>query len=164
MLDLFRNSENFNIKWWVQQFCSWIAFQGGKHLKEFLVNCLLDEFPAKTRLTVYRRLDILTHSSNSRALPPRRSMMLGVNISIELILWIWVTSSVTFKAFKLYWSFIFPEYQLSRWTKLKFWTRVSLFENVDIVINIFKIFWKLSGNRDVSGISEMKSVPMKNTF
>jgi len=55
-----------------------------------------------------------------------------------MILCIWVISSVTFKAFELYWSFIFPEYQLSCSIKLKFWTRASLFQNIDILMNIFK--------------------------
>ena len=46
---------------------------------------------------------ILTHSSNSWALPPQRSMMLDVNVSIQLILCIWVASSVTSEVFKSYW-------------------------------------------------------------
>ena len=126
------------------------SFESRKKWEEPQTSCLLYEFPAETRLTVYRRLDILTHSSNSRALPPRRSVMLGVNISIQMILCIWVTSSVLFKVFKSYWSLIFTEYQLLRSSKLEFWTDVSLFKNVDILMDIFKIFRKLLINGAVA--------------
>ncbi len=94
--------------------------------------CCSTSPPAETWLTVYRRLD-LTHSSNSWALPPRRSVMLDVNISIWKILCIWVTSSVLFKVFKSYRSLIFHEYQLWCSSKPKFWTGVTLFENVVIL-------------------------------
>ena len=74
--------------------------------------------------------------------PPRRSVMLDVNIVIQMILCIGVTSSVTSKVFKLYWSFIFPEYQLLCSTKLKFWTRASLFGKSQK----WWIFFKISEN------------------
>ena len=48
---------------------------------------------------------VLTHSSNSRALPPRRSVMLDVGISIQMTFRIEVTGSVLFKVFKSYWRF-----------------------------------------------------------
>ena len=75
---------------------------------------LLYEFPAETRLTVYRRFDILTNSSIWQPLPPRTSVMLDVEISILLRLCIWVTSSVLSKVLEPEWSFISPEYQISR--------------------------------------------------
>ena len=65
---------------------------------------LLYEFPAETRLTVYRRLDI------------------------------------------------------------KFWTGPSLSKNVDILMNIFKIFRKFTANGDLLGSSKMNSSSSRDTF
>ena len=55
-----------------------------------------------------------------------------------------VTSSVTFKVFKLYWSLIFPEYRLWCQFKLEFWTGVPLFKNVDIFVKNLQNFHEIS--------------------
>ena len=114
---------------------------------------LLYEFPAETRLTVYRRLDIEQRSSCLESnteprwiglnLDPRRFVIL-VDIFMFLVIFhirsYWF---VTFRCFILYWSWIFCEFQLSSSIKALFWTGPSLFQNVEKMMKFSNFYENL---------------------
>ena len=85
--EIFQRFETIPGNWVKFGFRSSSSVWSRKFLVAWWTSCLLYKFPAEARLTVYRRLAIiLTHSSNSRALPPRRSVILDVNILIWMLL------------------------------------------------------------------------------